>query len=133
MTASAGTSQPVFGPDRLTNGIPDRFDHFLGYPTQPQPLEITLELRVPASVGRVVVHERAVGQSHEIYGLHVSVDGSSWQQVGTSGKGTRGEQSFVEHRFEPRTVRYVRIVTQGCHGLTFPSFSRLCEVEAFAK
>ena len=133
VTASAGTSQPVFGPDRLTNGIPDRFDHFLGYPTQPQPLEITLELRVPASVGRVVVHERAVGQSHEIYDLHVSVDGSSWQQVGTSGKGTRGEQSFVEHRFEPRTVRYVRIVTQGCHGLTFPSFSRLCEVEAFAK
>ena len=25
VTVSAGASQPVFGPDRLTNGIPDRF------------------------------------------------------------------------------------------------------------
>lgn len=132
VTASAGMSQPVFGPERLTNGIPNRFDHFLGYPTQPRPLEITLELRAEATVGRVVVHERAVGQSHEIYDLHVSADGSSWQQVGTANKGTRGENRFVEHRFEPREVRFVRIVTHGCHGLTFPSFSRLCEVEAFA-
>jgi len=30
-------------------------------------------------------------------------------------------------------VRYLRVVTSGCHGLTFPSFSRLSEVEAYAK
>ncbi|MGI9243739.1 MAG: family 20 glycosylhydrolase, partial [Verrucomicrobiales bacterium] len=35
VTPSSGASQPHFGPDRLTNGIPDRFDHFLGFPTQP--------------------------------------------------------------------------------------------------
>lgn len=133
VTVSAGASQPVFGPDRLTNGVPDRFDHFLGYPTQPEPLVITIELRAAAVVGRVVVHERAVGQSHEIYDLQVSADGSDWERVGRSGKGTRGAQRFVEHRFEPRKVRYLRVVTEGCHGLTFPSFSRLCEVEAFAK
>jgi len=133
VTASAGESQPVFGPDRLTNGIPDRFDHFLGYPTQPRPLEITIELGAAATVGRVVVHERAIGQSHEIYDLLVSKDGSSWQLVGSSKKGTRGEQRFVEHRFAPRDVQYLKIVTQGCHGLTFPSFSRLSEVEAFGK
>ena len=133
VTTSAGASQPVFGPDRLTNGIPDRFDHFLGYPTQPKPLEITLELRAAVSVGRIVVHERAVGQSHEIYDLLVSADGSAWRRVGRAQKGSRGEDSFVVHRFAPRDVRYIRIVTQGCHGLTFPSFSRLCEVEAFAR
>ena len=133
VTTSAGASQPVFGPDRLTNGIPDRFDHFLGYPTQPKPLEITLELRAAVSVGRIVVHERAVGQSHEIYDLLVAADGSAWRRVGRAQQGSRGEDSFVVHRFAPRDVRYIRIVTQGCHGLTFPSFSRLCEVEAFAR
>ena len=133
VTVSAGASQPVFGPDRLTNGIPDRFDHFLGYPTQPEPLRITVELREPAVVARVVVHERAVGESHEVYDLLVSVDGATWARVGGAAKGTRGDRSFVEHRFEPRQVRYLRVATQGCHGLTFPSFSRLSEIQAFAR
>lgn len=133
VTASAGSSQPVFGPERLTNGIPDRFDHFLGYPTQPRPLEIVIELRVVADVGRVVVHERAVGESYELYELLTSADGSAWRRVGATAKGSRGERSFVEHRFPPRPVRFVKILTRGCHGLTFPSFSRLCEVEAFAR
>ncbi|MCK5940787.1 MAG: family 20 glycosylhydrolase [Planctomycetes bacterium] len=133
VTVSAGASQPVFGPQRLTNGIPDRFDHFLGYPTQPEPLVITIELPRAATVGRVVVHERAVGGSHEVYELLVSVDGSAWQRVGAAGEGSRGEQRFVEHRFEPREVRYLRIDTRGCHGLTFPSFSRLSEVQAYAQ
>ena len=37
----------------------------------------------------------------------------------------------VEHVFPPREVRFVRVSTQGCHGLTFPSFSRLTEVMVF--
>lgn len=133
VTVSTGASQPVFGPERLTNGIPDRFDHFLGYPTQPVPLEITIELPRPADVGRVVVHERAIGESHELYELLTSPDGVAWQKVGETEKGSRGDRTFVEHRFEPRPVRFLRIRTRGCHGLTFPSFSRLSEVEAFAR
>ncbi|MFK7740232.1 MAG: family 20 glycosylhydrolase [Planctomycetota bacterium] len=133
VSVSHGASQPVYGPGRLTNGIPDRFDHFLGYPTKPTPLTITVRLRRPATVGRVVVHERAVGKSHEVYEVLVSDDGAKWQRVGQAKAGSRGEQSYVEHRFEPRPIGFVRVVTQGCHGLTFPSFSRLCEIEAFAE
>ena len=128
---SRGASQPHFGPQRLTNGVTDRFDHFLGFPTKPTPLEIRIDLREPGVVGRVVVHEDAVGQSHEVYELLVSSDGTTWESVGRSGEGTRGESTFVAHTFEPREVRSLLLRTEGCHGLTFPSFSRLTEVQAF--
>lgn len=133
VTPSSGASQPVFGPDRLTNGIPDRFDHFLGFPTQPEPLEILLELVEPALVARIVVHETAVGASHEIYDVLVSGDGETFEAVGHSEQGTRGERSYVEHVFPARRVSHIKIVTQGCHGLTFPSFSRLTEVVALGE
>lgn len=133
VTPSRGASQPVFGPQRLTNGLKDRFDHFLGYPTQPDALEIVVDLGAPQSVSRVVVHETSVGQSHEIYELLVSADGRSFDQVGAAKKGSRGKQTFVTHRFDARPVRFVKIATHGCHGLTFPSFSRLCEIEVYAQ
>ena len=131
--ASSGASQPHFGPDRLTNGITDRFDHFLGFPTKPKPLEIVIELLKPAELARIVVHETAVGASHEVYALLVSVDGERYEEVGRAGKRTRGDRSFVEHVFDRREVARIKIVTEGCHGLTFPSFSRLTEVEAFER
>lgn len=134
VTASTGASQPPFGPERLTNGIPDRFDHFLGYPCAPEPLAITVELEAPGEVARVVVHETAVGDSHEVYEVLLSADGVVWELVGSSTERTaRGERSFVEHRFAARPARFLRVRTRGCHDLTFPSFSRLCEIEAFAK
>lgn len=131
--ASSGMSQPVYGPDRLTNGLLDRFDHFLGFPTQPEPLEITVDLGKAQAIARVVVHETSVGKSHEIYELLVSRDGKAFEQVGSAKKGSRGDATFVEHAFDAREARYVRIATHGCHGLTFPSFSRLTEVQVFAK
>lgn len=133
VTPSSGASQPVFGPQRLTNGLTDRFDHFLGYPTQPDALEIVVDLGSAKGVTRVVVHETSVGGSHEIYELMVSTDGRTYEQVGAAKKGTRGKQTFVEHRFDLRKIRFVKVATHGCHGLTFPSFSRLCEIEVFAK
>ncbi|MFT4512968.1 MAG: hypothetical protein ACI91B_001669, partial [Planctomycetota bacterium] len=133
VTPSSGASQPVFGPQRLTNGLKDRFDHFLGYPTQPNALEIVVDLGAAKDVTRVVVHETSVGGSHEIYELMVSADGRTYEQVGAAKKGTRGEQTFVEHKFDLRTIRFVKVATHGCHGLTFPSFSRLCEIEVFTK
>jgi len=131
--ASVGAHQPHFGPGRLTNGLTDRFDHFLGFPTTPKPLEIVVAFKGGlGEISRIVVHETAVGGSHEIYELLVSRDGKKYQKVGESGKGTRGEQSYVEHRFDSRDVEFIKVVTKGCHGLTFPSFSRLCEIQAYA-
>ncbi len=132
VTPSAGASQPHFGPQRLTNGIPDRFDHFLGFPTQPKPLEIKIELKKPAELSRIKITERAIGKSHEIYEVFVSADGENYEKVGESKEGTRGEKNYVDYAFPARKVAFIKISTQGCHGLTFPSFSRLSEVEAFA-
>ncbi|MFT6182156.1 MAG: hypothetical protein ACJAQT_005221 [Akkermansiaceae bacterium] len=59
--------------------------------------------------------------------------GEKFSGDGTSKEGTRGEKHHVVHSFASRQVGYLKDVTQGCHGLTFPSFSRLSEVEAFSK
>ena len=84
-------------------------------------------------IGRIRIHERAIQTSHEVYRVEISADGESFTEVGFAVEGTRGENSFVDHRFEPRNVAMIRVITDGCHGLTFPSFSRLSEVEAFAE
>lgn len=131
--ASSGNSQPFFGPARLTNGNPSRFDHFLGYPTTPEPLEIVVELPRPATVARVVVHETAVGKSHELYEVLVASEKGEFELVGSTTPESRGDKTYVEHEFESRRVARIKIRTRGCHGLTFPSFSRLTEVQAFAR
>ncbi len=133
VTPSSAAHQPHFAPARLTNGIADQFDLFLGYPTKPEPLRIDVELLEPAELGRIRIHEIAVGNSWESYRLFVSADGETFEQVGQTKEGGRGDERFVDHRFDPRSVRAIRIETDGCENFTFPSFSRLTEVEAFAK
>ncbi len=133
VTPSAGANQPHFGPQRLTNGITDRFDHFLGFPTKPQPMEITVKLRKVGVASRVVIHERALRGSYEVYQLLVSEDGKDFRPIGNSKKGTRGDKSYVEHKFTPQKIHSLKVITEGCHGLVFPSFSRLSEIEVFAE
>lgn len=132
VTPSTGAHQPHFVPARLTNGITDPLDLFLGYPTKPTPLVIDIELPARAKVARIRIHEIAVDRSWENYRLFVSTDGVEFEQVGQTAPGARGEERFVDHRFAQRTVHTIRIETQGCEEFTFPSFSRLSEVEAFA-
>ena len=62
----------------------------------------------------------------------VLLDGEHFVEVGSTSEGDRGDARFVEHRFERQLVRVLRIETSGCERFTFPSFSRLTEVEAFA-
>ena len=131
VTPSDSASQPHFGPQRLTNGIPDRFDHFLGFPTEPKPLEIVIELPQKSEVGRIRVSETAVGKSYEKYELQISADGRTYHKIGEAKEGTRREESFVDHRFDSQAVKFIKVITGGCQNLTFPSFSRLTEIEAF--
>lgn len=131
VTPSTGASQPYFGPERLTNGLTGSFDHFLGYPATPEPLVIDIELGQPAEVERIEVFETAIGKSFELYDLEVSADGQHFEVIGSTHAGSRGEGDHVEFRFEPRRIQTIRIRTKGCHGLTFPSFSRLTEVRAY--
>jgi hypothetical protein len=66
----------------------------------------------------------------ESYRLFVSPGGERFHQVGSTSQGDRGDATFIEHRFERQRARLIRIETNGCEAFTFPSFSRLTEVEA---
>lgn len=59
--------------------------------------------------------------------------GEKFSGDGASKEGTRGEKHHVVSRFASLKVGSLKIVTEGCHGLTFPSVSRLSEVGAFSK
>lgn len=131
VSVSSGAAQPHFGPQRLTNGVTDRFDHFLGFPTKPEPLEITIDLGEVRAVSKVLVFEAAVNGSWEQYEILVSEDGVDFQSVGVTTKASRGETNSVTTCFTSRLVRYVKVKTDGCKDLTFPGFSRLCEVMVF--
>ncbi len=129
--ASIGSTQPFFGPGRLTNGITAPPDDFLGYPTVPEPLELVIELAEVTEVSRIVVYEAAVGKSYERYRVEVSRDGVRYERACESGKGTRGDADHVVHEFPAAEVGYVRIVTDGCQDFVFSSFSRLREIQVF--
>ncbi|MEJ6561001.1 MAG: family 20 glycosylhydrolase [Akkermansiaceae bacterium] len=133
VTPSDGASQPHFGPQRITNGISGKFDHFLGFPTEPEALEIVIELKKKAAISRIVIYERGVGQSWEKYDLLVSADGETYHSVGKTEKGLRAEKRRVTHSFGSQEVKFIKVVTKGCQDLTFPSFSRISEVMAFEK
>ncbi|MDQ8189809.1 family 20 glycosylhydrolase [Roseibacillus persicicus] len=133
VTVSAGASQPFFGPQRLTNGVTERFDHFLGFPTKPEPLEITIDLGKLSTLTKVDVYEAAVGKSWEHYKVEYSKNNKSYKTIGETEKGSRGEGNMVSHPCDNVTARYIRISTEGCQDLTFPSFSRLCEVMVFGE
>ncbi len=133
VSVSSGASQPLFHPQRLTNGATDRFDHFLGYPTKPEPLEITIDLGEVQSVGRVEVFEAALSKSWENYELSGSEDGENFTTIGKTEKESRGEKNSVSFSVDPMKARFIKITTYGCEDFTFPSFSRLCEVMVFEK
>ncbi len=133
---STGASQPHFGPQRLTNGATDRFDHFLGYPCLPEPLEITIDLEAVHPIGRIEVFESAQpghspAPTWEEYELAVSRDRQSFESIGKTEQSSRGQTHKVVFLFDPREARYIRIRTRGCKGFRFDNFSRLCEVMAF--
>lgn len=130
---SWGEHQPHFVPARLTNGITDQFDLFLGYPADPEPLVIDIELKEESEISRISVHEMAVRGSWEKYRVYVSKDGKTFEKIGETKQGDRGEGRVVEHRFKRRKAKVIRIETNGCENFTFHSFSRLTEVEAFAE
>ncbi|MDG1071303.1 MAG: hypothetical protein P8P32_06815 [Akkermansiaceae bacterium] len=63
----------------------------------------------------------------------VSPDETIFQSVGKTEKETRGSENHAIHRFDPKEVKFIKIVTEGCQDLTFPSYSRLSEVMAFSE
>ena len=128
---SSATSGPPFSVQRVTDGGTGNLDFYLGYPAEPKPIEITIDLETVHTVSRIVVHAYTISNSFEKYTVDVSVDGNSFEQVASRIERPDKSQNEVEHRFESRPVRFVRIRSNGNKGYVFDSFSKVVEVQVF--
>jgi hexosaminidase len=131
---SSATSGSPFSTERVTDGDKENLGFYLGYPaTSQQPIAITIDLQRPEIVGRVTVHAYTISGSFEKYTLQVSRDGKSYVDVGSRLDKPEKPQAMVEHKFEPQELQFIRILSHGNRGYVFDSFSKIVEVEAFAK
>ena len=128
---SSLTSASPFSLERLTDGGTENLEFYLGYPTQPSPLVVTIDLEQPEEISKVVVFAYTINNSFEKYAVEVSENGEDFHRVGTRLERPEQPERFVEHTFEPRRVRYVRIVSEGNKGYVFDSFSKLVEIQVF--
>lgn len=126
------TSGPLFSKDRLTDGGTGNLDFFLGYPAEPKPIEITIDLGEVQEIGRIVTHAYFNGNTFESYELQISIDGKEFVQVANRRQKPEQLSAKTVHHFEPTNARYVRVVTNGCKGYVFDSFSKLTEIQVFA-
>lgn len=134
VTTSA-TSDKLFSTARITDGGTGNLDYYLGYPTEPKPIEITIDLENSEKISRIVVHTFTNGGAFEKYRVEISNDGKTFQQVGdrTKKPEDRTKMSPAEFKFEPTKARYVRVVTNGMKGYVFDSFSKVTEVQVFGE
>ncbi|MCR9200162.1 MAG: family 20 glycosylhydrolase [Planctomycetaceae bacterium] len=128
---SSRSSGPPFSVQRVTDGGTHFLDFYLGYPADPDPVLITIDLEQPQQINRVVVHAFAVSNSFEKYSVEVSTDGRSFEPVASRQERPEKEQRVMEHSFSPRQARYVRIRSLGNKGYVFDSFSKIVEVQVF--
>lgn len=128
---SSRSSGPPFSVERVTDGGTDFLDFYLGYPADPDPVLMTIDLEQPQQIARVVVHAYAVSNSFEKYTVEVSTDGRTFDEVASRQQRPDKEQRVMEHSFAPRNARYVRIRSFGNKGYVFDSFSKIVEVQVF--
>ncbi|MFK7769732.1 MAG: family 20 glycosylhydrolase [Mariniblastus sp.] len=132
VTASV-SSGPLFTPARLTDGGTGNLDYFLGYPAEPKPIEITIDLEAETEFNQIIVHTFFNNNAYESYEVQVSKDGTAFTRVAERFKKPDKPAASITHEFEKQNARYVRIVTRGCKSNVFDSFSRLTEVQVFMK
>lgn len=128
---STATSAAPFSVGRLTDGGTHFLDFYLGYPADPNPIKITVDLKMVHRVSRIVVHAYAISNSFEKYSVEVSEDGKKYVEVASRLSKPDKETREQEHKFTSRPVRYIRVVTHGNKGYVFDSFSKLTEIQAF--
>ena len=128
VTSSASSGSP-FSIERITDGGTDNLDFYLGYPAQPKPIAVTIDLETVHKVSRVTVFAYTINGSFEKYTVTVSVDGKHFEEVASRLEKPAQSTSSMEHEFATRDVRYVRINSHGNQGYVFDSFSKLIEVQ----
>ncbi len=130
VTSTRPSGSP-FSVERLTDGGTDNLGFYLAYPTDPEPVEITVDLGRVRPVRRIVVHAYTISGSFEKYVVETSADGKTFQQVGTRLDRPTEPEPAVTHTFPPQPVRYVRLRSFGNKGYVFDSFSKLTEIQVF--
>lgn len=127
------TEGPLFSLARLTDGGTGNLDYFLGYPAEPQPVQITVDLGEATAFNRVTLHTFFNGRAYESYEVQVSDDGEVFETVAKRYEKPEKAAAKVAHDFETRNARYVRVITRGCKENVFDSFSRITEIQVFNK
>ena len=125
------TSGSPFSVGRLTDGGVGLLDYYLAYPSEPEPVEVTVDLGEPTAINRVTVFAFFNRRAYESYRVLVSIDGKEFSEVGRRLDKPERSTVSVNHDFEARRVRYIRVESHGCKQNVFASFSRLIEIQAF--
>ena len=125
------TSGSPFSLGRLTDGGVGVLDYYLAYPSEPDPIEVTVDLGEPTTIDRVIVFAYFNRRAYESYRVLVSTDGKQFSEVADRTAKPDNSTASVDHDFAPRKVRYVRVESNGCKQNVFGSFSRMIEIQAF--
>ncbi|MEO9595692.1 family 20 glycosylhydrolase [Rhodopirellula bahusiensis] len=128
---SNATSGPPFSVQRINDGGTENLGFYLGYPADPEPILLTIDLGSPQMVEHVKVFAYSIAGSFEKYAVETSTDGVDFEEVATRLDKPEVPTDPAEHRFAPREIRYVRIKTHGNKGYVFNSFSKIVEVQVF--
>ncbi|KLU05509.1 Beta-hexosaminidase [Rhodopirellula islandica] len=128
---SSATSGPPFSVERITDGGTDNLGFYLGYPADPEPIQLTIDLGGVQTVKQINVFAYSIAGSFEKYSVATSTDGVDFEEVATRLEKPEDPTTPAEHRFSPRKVRYVQIRSHGNKGYVFNSFSKIIEVQVF--
>jgi len=129
--SSSVSSGSPFSIQRITDGGTGNLEFYLGYPAEPKPVEITIDLEKAQSISRVVVVAYTISNSFEKYTIEVSKDRTTFEEVASRLERPEKVTGIVEHKFPSRDVRFVRIKSFGNKGYVFDSFSKVVEVQVF--
>jgi hexosaminidase len=125
------TSGSPFSIGRLTDGGTGVLDYYLAYPSEPAPVEVTVDLGDSTTINRITIFAYFNARAYESYRVLVSRDGEEFVEVGNRLDKPGEPTASVSHNFEPQKVRYIKIESHGCKQNVFDSFSRLIEIQAF--
>jgi hexosaminidase len=129
---SSVTSGPIFSTARLTDGGTGTLDYYLGYPAEPEPILITVDLGSVTEFSQVVIHAFSTENAFESYEVQTSADGRTFNRVAQRMEKPSNPSPKVVHDIPKTKARFVRVVTHGCKGYVFDSFSKLIEIQVFA-
>ena len=130
VSSSASSGSP-FSIERITDGGTGNLDFYLGYPAEPEPIEITIDLEESYSISRITVFAYTISNSFEKYLIEVSADGKTYEEVASRLEKPAKATAFVDHEFSSREAQFIRIKTFGNEGYVFDSFSKIVEVQVF--